>query len=66
MVFPAAFKLMTTDPIGPGSGVGRDYYFPGDGFGRGYGVAVRVANSNGTAAAEHISASIPNWTWPTS
>jgi CubicO group peptidase (beta-lactamase class C family) len=44
---PAAFKLMTTDHIGPGSGVGRDYYyFPGDGFGYGYGVAVRVEPGN--------------------
>ena len=38
---PKAFKSMTTDHIGPGSGVERDYfYFPGDGFG--YGFAVRV------------------------
>jgi CubicO group peptidase (beta-lactamase class C family) len=44
---PAAFKLMTTDHIGPGSGVGRDYYyFPGDGFGYGYGLAVRVEPGN--------------------
>ena len=40
---PAAFKDMTRDHIGPGSGVGRDYwYFPGDGFGYGYGIAVRT------------------------
>jgi CubicO group peptidase (beta-lactamase class C family) len=40
---PKAFKLMTSDHIGPGSGVDRDYfYFPGDGFGFGYGFAVRV------------------------
>jgi CubicO group peptidase (beta-lactamase class C family) len=40
---PAAYQLMTTDHIGPGSGVARDYfYFPGDGFGFGYGLAVRT------------------------
>ena len=44
---PEAFKDMTTDQIGPGSGVGRDYYyFPGDGFGYGYGFAVRVDPGN--------------------
>jgi CubicO group peptidase (beta-lactamase class C family) len=43
----AAFKAMTTDQIGPGSGVARDYYyFPGDGFGYGYGFAVRVEPGN--------------------
>jgi CubicO group peptidase (beta-lactamase class C family) len=42
-----AFKDMTTDQIGPGSGVERDYYyFPGDGFGYGYGFAVRVEPGN--------------------
>src|SRR5260370_39614239 len=31
---PATFAAMTTDQIGPGSGVARDYfYYPGDGFG---------------------------------
>jgi CubicO group peptidase (beta-lactamase class C family) len=40
----AAFKDMTTDHIGPGSGIGHDYfYFPGDGFGYGYGFAVRTS-----------------------
>jgi CubicO group peptidase (beta-lactamase class C family) len=40
---PASFRNMTTDHIGPGSGVGRDYYyFPGDGFGYGFGMAVRT------------------------
>jgi CubicO group peptidase (beta-lactamase class C family) len=38
-----AFKNMTTDHVGPGSGVGRDYlYFPGDGFGFGLGFGVRT------------------------
>jgi CubicO group peptidase (beta-lactamase class C family) len=42
-----AFKAMTTDQIGSGSGVARDYfYFPGDGFGYGYGFAVRVEPGN--------------------
>ena len=37
------FRDMTTDHIGPGSGVDHDYlYFPGDGFGYGYGLAVRT------------------------
>ncbi len=44
---PAAFKDMTTDHIGPGSGVDRDFfYFPGDGFGYGYGLAVRTDPGN--------------------
>ncbi|MBR0751331.1 beta-lactamase family protein [Bradyrhizobium jicamae] len=44
---PAAFKDMTADHIGPGSGVGRDYwYFPGDGFGYGYGIAMRTDPGN--------------------
>ena len=44
---PGAFKDMTTDHIGPGSGVDRDYfYFPGDGFGYGYGIAIRTAPGN--------------------
>ena len=31
---PKTFAAMTTDHIGPGSGVARDYfYYPGDGFG---------------------------------
>jgi CubicO group peptidase (beta-lactamase class C family) len=44
---PKAFELMTTDHIGPGSGVNRDYfYFPGDGFGFGLGLAVRTDPGN--------------------
>jgi CubicO group peptidase (beta-lactamase class C family) len=42
---PNAFKLLTTDQVGPGSGVERDYfYFPGFGFG--LGLAVRTDPGN--------------------
>ena len=38
---------MTTDQIGAGSGVERDYfYFPGDGFGFGLGFGVRTDPGN--------------------
>ncbi len=44
---PETFKLMATDTIGPGAGVGRDFfYFPGDGFGFGLGLAVRTDPGN--------------------
>ncbi|WP_024518055.1 serine hydrolase domain-containing protein [Bradyrhizobium sp. Tv2a-2] len=44
---PEAFKEMTTDHVGPGSGVERDYlYFPGDGFGFGLGFGVRTDPGN--------------------
>ena len=44
---PKAFEMMTTDQIGAGSGVERDYfYFPGDGFGFGLGLAVRTDPGN--------------------
>ena len=44
---PKAFELLTTDQIGPGSGIGRDvFYFPGDGFGFGLGLAVRTDPGN--------------------
>lgn len=44
---PKAYELMTTDHIGPESGVARDYfYFPGDGFGFGLGLAVRTDPGN--------------------
>jgi CubicO group peptidase (beta-lactamase class C family) len=41
---PKAFEEMTTDHVGPHSGIGRDFfYFPGDGFGFGLGLAVRTS-----------------------
>jgi CubicO group peptidase (beta-lactamase class C family) len=44
---PKAFDLMTTDQVGPASGVDRDYfYFPGDGFGYGLGFGVRTDPGN--------------------
>jgi CubicO group peptidase (beta-lactamase class C family) len=44
---PKAFELMSSDQIGPGSGVARDYfYFPGDGFGFGLGFGVRTDPGN--------------------
>lgn len=44
---PKAYKLMTTDHVGLGSGVDRDYfYFPGDGFGYGLGFGVRTDPGN--------------------
>lgn len=40
---PSSFRNMTTDHVGPGSGIERDYfYFPGDGFGYGLGIGVRT------------------------
>jgi CubicO group peptidase (beta-lactamase class C family) len=46
-ISPKAFELLTTDHVGPGSGVERDYfYFPGDGFGFGLGLAVRTDPGN--------------------
>src|SRR6476619_3901659 len=43
----AAFAAMTTDHIGPGSGVARNYfYYPGDGFGFGYGFGIRTDPGN--------------------
>lgn len=44
---PETFTKMTTDHIGPQSGVARDYYyFPGDGFGFGLGFGVRTDAGN--------------------
>jgi CubicO group peptidase (beta-lactamase class C family) len=44
---PKAFKQMTTDQVGPGAGIGRDFfYFPGDGFGFGLGFGVRTDPGN--------------------
>jgi CubicO group peptidase (beta-lactamase class C family) len=46
---PKAFELMTSDQVGEGSGVERDYfYFPGDGFGYGLGFGVRTDPGNAT------------------
>lgn len=42
-----AFAEMTRDQIGPGTGVGRDYfYFPGDGFDYTLGFGIRVSPGN--------------------
>ena len=44
---PKAFALMAADHVGPGSGVGHDFfYFPGDGFGYGLGFGVRTGPGN--------------------
>jgi CubicO group peptidase (beta-lactamase class C family) len=44
---PKTFVSMTTDHVGPGSGVERNYfYYPGDGFGFGYGFGVRTDPGN--------------------
>ena len=44
---PTTFAAMTTDHIGPGSGVARNYfYYPGDGFGFGYGFGIRTDPGN--------------------
>ncbi|MGA7811304.1 MAG: serine hydrolase domain-containing protein [Bradyrhizobium sp.] len=44
---PETFEQMTTDHVGPGTGIGRDfYYFPGDGFGFGLGFGVRTDAGN--------------------
>lgn len=44
---PKTFADMTTDHIGPGSGVARNFfYYPGDGFGFGYGFGVRTDAGN--------------------
>ncbi len=44
---PATFAAMTSDQIGPGSGVARNYfYYPGDGFGFGYGFGIRTDPGN--------------------
>jgi CubicO group peptidase (beta-lactamase class C family) len=43
IISPKSFELMTSDHIGPGSGVARDlFYWPGDGFGYGLGFGVRT------------------------
>jgi len=47
IISPKSFELMTSDHIGRGSGVQRDFfYFPGDGFGFGLGFGVRTDAGN--------------------
>jgi CubicO group peptidase (beta-lactamase class C family) len=49
LIGPATYAAMTTDHIGLGSGVARNYfYFPGDGFGFGYGFGIRTEAGNAT------------------
>jgi len=49
---PKTFELMTSDHVGPGSGVERDYfYFPGDGFGFGLGFGVRTERGDANPPA---------------
>jgi len=44
---PKTFAATTSDHIGPGSGVARNFfYYPGDGFGFGYGFGVRTDPGN--------------------
>src|SRR3982075_1114261 len=44
---PATFAATTSDHVGPGSGVARNYfYYPGDGFGFGYGFGIRTEPGN--------------------
>ena len=44
---PSTFAAMTSDHIGPGSGVARNYfYYPGDGFGFGYSFGIRTDPGN--------------------
>jgi CubicO group peptidase (beta-lactamase class C family) len=46
---PESFAQMTTDQIGPGSGVDSDYYyFPGDGYGFGFGLGIRTEAGKAT------------------
>jgi CubicO group peptidase (beta-lactamase class C family) len=73
---PVAFKAMTSDHIGPGSGVARDYYyFPAMALATAMALRcapirempnrrrqVQSANLNGTAAAALTSASTQSWT----
>jgi CubicO group peptidase (beta-lactamase class C family) len=47
IISPKSFESMTSDYVGPGSGVARDYfYFPGDGFGFGLGFGLRTDPGN--------------------
>jgi CubicO group peptidase (beta-lactamase class C family) len=47
LISAKSYELMTTDHVGPNSGIDRDYfYFPGDGFGFGLGFGVRTDPGN--------------------
>ena len=63
-ISPKSYELMTSDHVGPGSGVARDYfYFPGDGFGFGLGFGVRTdpgnANHRRLARSENLNGMAP-------
>jgi hypothetical protein len=60
---PRDLAAMTTDHIGPGSGVARSYFTIGDGFGFGYGFGIRTDPGNAVTAAARLARRI-KWTAP--